>query len=49
MNSLTSPYPTRIPLIQAYPYVFGYIPVNTERRVVFPAPLGPNNPKIYLS
>ena len=39
--------PIAFPEIQAFPEVCGYIPVSTEIRVVFPAPLGPRNPKIY--
>lgn len=38
-----------MPLIQALPEVLGYMPVKTEIRVVFPAPLGPKRPNIYLS
>ena len=38
-----------LPLMKASPLVGSYIPVNIEKKVVFPAPLGPNNPKISLS
>ena len=34
--------------IQALPDDASYRPVRTEMRVVFPAPFGPNNPKIYF-
>ena len=33
--------------IHAFPEVWGYIPVNTDINVVFPAPFGPRNPNIY--
>ena len=37
------------PPTKAFPSVGPKMPVIMERRVVFPAPLGPSNPKILLS
>lgn len=48
MNLFVYEVPTGNPLIHAYPDVWGYIPVKTDIRVVFPAPFGPRSPNIYL-
>ena len=38
-----------LPLMKALPLVGSYIPVNIEKKVVLPAPFGPNKPNISLS
>ena len=48
MNLFVLAYPTYNPLIHAFPEVWGYIPVKTDIKVVFPAPFGPSKPKIYF-
>jgi hypothetical protein len=39
-------WPIYKPDIHAFPEVWGYMPVRTDIRVVFPAPFGPRNPNI---